>query len=159
MIQAVLLLVFVIAGLSFIVGLFIAIVTMIWTNDVAAAVQFISKSYYLLVGLMPVALWLGIYISNDQSEYAAAYNTRLRALLTTVQGALVGSLLGAGPIFLATVIYLPEILSRYPMAQLGPAVRDEIIWSKLILAVGAAVISAIPLGFWAYSTMAGQKAN
>jgi len=87
------------------------------------------------------------------------YNTRVRALLTTMQGALVGSLLGGGPIFLATVIYLSVIVSHYPLNQFGPAVRDTIVWSHLLFAVGAAVTSAIPLGLWAYSTTSGREAN
>jgi hypothetical protein len=51
------------------------------------------------------------------------------------------------------------ILSHYPLAQFGPAVQKEVVWSQLLLAAAAAVISAIPLGFWAYSTSVGREAN
>jgi len=159
MIQAVLLLVFVTAGFCFILGAIVAVAVVIWAPDMASAVAAITNAYYLVIGLMPVTLWLGIYISNDDPEYAPAYQTRARALLTAFQGALVGSLLGAGPIFLAVVIYVPVILSKYPIETFGPAVRDSIVWTRLSLAVAAAVISAIPLGFWSYYANGGSEAD
>jgi len=157
MIQAILLIVGMMAGVSLIAGGVIAAAVMIWTQDMAAAEQFITNGYYVVVGLMPVTLWLALYVTRDNSDYEVAYETPLRALLTTIQGALVGSLLGAGPIFLAVVIYLPVIVLHYPIETFGPAVRDAIVWSHLLLAVSAAVLSAIPLGFWAYYTGSGRE--
>jgi hypothetical protein len=105
---------------------------------------------------MPVSLWFALYITHDDAEYGAAYDAPLRAVLTALQGAIVGSILGAGPIFLAVVTNLPVILTKLKIDDFGPAVRDEIMWSRLLLVVGAAVLSAIPLGFWAYYMRSGR---
>jgi hypothetical protein len=80
----------------------------------------------------------------------------LYGILTALQGAIIGGVLGAGPIFLAVVISLPVFLGDFHITDFAPAVRDEIVWSRLSIAVGAAVLSALPLGLWSYYTKAGQ---
>jgi hypothetical protein len=157
MIQAVLFLTGVLAGISFILGLLIALAVVIWGRDVDSAMQLVQNGYYVLVGLLPIALWFGIFASHDEAEYKGGYSSALRAVLTTLQGAFVGSVLGAGPILMAVVVYLPVILADFEISELGPAVRDAIVWSQLWLAVAAAVISAIPLGLWAFYVGAGRK--
>ena len=147
MIQAVVLLVGALVGISLIVGAILGLVVAIWAQDTAAAVRIIVNGYYALVGLLPIVLWLTIYDSP------------LRSLLTTVQGAAVGSILGAGPVFLTLVINLPVVLADFDIVGFGPAVRNEIVWSRLLLAVGAAVLGAIPLGLWAYYTGPGREAD
>jgi hypothetical protein len=157
MIQAVVLLVGTIAGISLAIGGILALAVVIWAQDTASAVRMISNGYYALVGLMPIALWLTLYSTRDDEEYEAAYGSALRAIVTVLQGAAIGSILGAGPIFLTVVINLPVILSDFTIGEFGPAVRDAIVWSRLLLAVGAAVVSAIPLGLWAYYTGVGRE--
>jgi hypothetical protein len=157
MIQAVVLLAGTIVGGSLVVGAILALAVVIWAQEPASAVRMISNGYYALVGLMPIALWVTLYGTRDDEEYEAAYGSALRAIVTVLQGAVIGSILGAGPIFLTVVINLPVILSGFEIGEFGPAVRDAIVWSRLLLAVGAAVISAIPLGLWAYYTRVGQE--
>ena len=150
MIPAILFLVGTLAGSSLVIGALLAIVVVIWAEDVASAVWLIGNGYYLLAGMMPVVLWLGLFASHDEAEYRAGYTSALRAVLTTLQGAIVGSVLGAGPIFLTVAVNLPVIVGDFYLDDFGPAVRDAIVWSRLSLAVAAATISAIPLGLWAY---------
>jgi hypothetical protein len=157
MIQAVVLLVGAIAGVSLVVGGVLALAVVIWAQDSAAALRIIGNGYYALVGLMPITLWLTIYVTRDDEEYEAAYGSALRAVATVLQGAAIGSILGAGPIFLTVVINLPVILSDFTIGEFGPAVRDAVVWSRLLLAVGAAAVSAIPLGLWAYYTGVGRE--
>lgn len=152
MIQAILLTVGLLAGVGLIVGGLIALAVILWTDNIPAAVDLIGNGYYLLVGLMPVVLWFALYLTHDDEEYRTAYASRLRAALTMLQGAIVGSVLGAGPIFLAVVVNLPVIVNGFAIDEFGPAVRETIVWSRLWLAVAAAVASALPLGFWAYYT-------
>jgi hypothetical protein len=156
MIPAIIFLTGTLVGVSLIFGGVIALAVVIWTQDATAAVRLIGNGYYVLVALMPVALWFALYITHDDAEYGAAYDAPLKAVLTALQGAIVGSILGAGPIFLAVVINLPVILTKLKIDDFGPAVRDEIMWSRLLLVVGAAVLSAIPLGFWAYYMRSGR---
>lgn len=156
MIQAVVLIAGVIIGVALFTSSAVALAVVIWAQDIASAVRLISNSYYLLAGLMPIALWLALEMTHDNAGCRTAYSTPLRALLTTLQGALIGSLLGAGPVFLTIVNNLPVILADIESSEFGPAVRDEIIWSRLLLATGAAVLSAIPLGLWAYSAGDGR---
>lgn len=157
MIAAVVLLAGTIVGVGLAVGGILALAVVIWAQEPAAAVRIISNGYYALVGLMPIALWLALYGTRDDEEYEAAYGSALRAVVTAVQGAVIGSMLGAGPIFLTVVINLPVILAGFEIGDFGPAVSDAILWSRLLLAVGAAVLSAIPLGLWAYYTGAGRE--
>ncbi|MCC6456797.1 MAG: hypothetical protein IT328_17715 [Caldilineaceae bacterium] len=157
MIQAVVLLAGAIAGVSLVVSGVLALAVVIWAQDTPSALRIIGNGYYALVGLMPIALWLTIYVTRDDEEYEAAYGSALRAIITVLQGAAIGSTLGAGPIFLTVVINLPVILSDFAIGEFGPAVRDAVLWSRLLLAVGAAVISAIPLGLWAYYTGVGRE--
>lgn len=156
MIQAVVFIVGMLGGVSLIVGGVIAVAVVIWAQDMAAAIGIISNSYYGLIALMPIALWLALFATRDDSDYEDAYDTKQRAIATTLQGALVGSALGAGPIFLAMVIYLPVILSDFRLEEYGSAVRDAIVWSQLSLAIGAACLSALPLGYWAFYTGSGR---
>lgn len=159
MIQAIVLLVGMLAGVSVFVGAVLGLAVAIWAQDTASAVRIIVNGYYFLIGLLPVALWLTLYATQGDKEYGAAYNSPLQSILTTLQGAAIGAILGAGPIFLTLVINLPVILAGFEIAQFGPAVRDAIVWSLLLLAVGAAVIAAIPLGLWVYYTGAGREDN
>jgi hypothetical protein len=157
MIQGIIFLVGAIAGVSLIFGGVLALVVIIWAQDTVGAVRFIGNGYYFLVSLMPIVLGFALYVSHDDADYGTAYTSAWRAILTTLQGAIVGSILGAGPIFLAVVVNLPVILGDFQIEEFGPAVRDAIVWSRLSLAVGAAVISAIPLGLWAYHLRSGRE--
>jgi hypothetical protein len=157
MIQAIIFITGILAGTSLVFGLALAVAVLIWTHDVAAAVRLIGNGYYALVGVMPIALWLALFTSYNHVEYASGYTTPLRALSTTLQGALLGSVLGAGPIFMAAVIYVPGFFGDFEIAQLGSAVRDVVIWSRLALAAAAAIIPAIPLGLWAHYTRTEQR--
>jgi hypothetical protein len=157
MIPAVILLVSMLAGVCLIFGAVVALIIVLWIPDIDAAAQFVLNSYYLLIGLMPITLWFAIYTSHDDAEHGEAYSSPLRAILTTTQGALIGSVLGAGPIFLAVVIYLPVILAGFDIGVYGPTVSTQIVWSRLIIAVAAALISAFPLGYWAYYQKGGRE--
>jgi hypothetical protein len=157
MIQAIILLASMLAGVSLIFGGLVALVVIIWVRELDAAVRLVVNSYYGLIGLMPISLWFAIYTSHDDREHGEPYNSPLSAIVTVLQGAIVGSILGAGPIFLAVVVNLPVILADFEIAEFGQAVSSEIVWSRLIFAVGAALISSIPLGFWAYYQKSGQE--
>jgi hypothetical protein len=159
MIQAVVLLVGALVGVSLFAGAILGLVVAIWAQDTGSALRIIVNGYYALVGLLPIVLWLTLYVTHDDPEYEMAYDSPLRSLWTTVQGAAIGSILGAGPVFLTLVINLPVVLAAFEIAQFGPAVRDEIVWSRLLLAVGATVLAAIPLGLWAYYTGTGREAD
>jgi hypothetical protein len=74
----------------------------------------------------------------------------LAALLTTLQGAFVGSVLGGGPVYLGVVIFIPVMVAGFEIDTFGPAVRNAIVGSPLVLAVGATTICALPLGLWAH---------
>jgi hypothetical protein len=157
MTSAIIFLVGIILGVSLTFAAIIALVVVIWVHDPDAAARLIGDSYYLLAGLMPLVLWCGLYVSLKNAGYAEVYKSSTPALLTTLQAAFVGSVLGAGPIFLAVVIYLPVIFVRFPAAEFGPTVRDTIVWSHLLIAVAAAVISAIPLGWWVHYAERGRE--
>jgi hypothetical protein len=159
MIQAVILLAGTLAGVSIFVGAVLGLAVVIWAQETASAVRIMINGYYGLVGLLPLALWLALYTSHDDQAYGVAYRSPMQAVLTTLQGAVIGSVLGAGPIFLTLAINLPVILAGFEIAQFGPAVRDAIVWPLLLLAVGATAIAAIPLGLWAYYIGAGREDN
>ena len=157
MIQAVVLLAGALAGTGLLVGGILGMVVVIWAQETPTALRIISNGYYALIGLLPVALWLALYATHDEDDEETAYSSPLRSILTTLQGAVIGSILGAGPIVLTLVINLPVILGNFEISEFGPAVRNEIVWSHLLLAVGAAVVSAIPLGLWAYYLGSGRE--
>jgi hypothetical protein len=157
MIQAVIFLVGVLAGLSLIAAAVVAVVIVIWAQDVEAALRIVGTGYYVLVALLPIGLWLAILASHDERDYQAAYGSAWRAVLTALQGAVIGSILGAGPIFLAVVVNLPVILAGFDIETYGPSVSGLIVWSRLALALAAAAISAIPLGLWAFYQGSGQR--
>jgi hypothetical protein len=151
MIAAVVLVAGVLAGVGLLVGGLLGLAVALWAQEMASALGIIGNGYYALVGLMPVALWLALSITRGD-DYEAAYSSPLIGILTALQGAVIGGILGAGPIFLALVINLPVILGDFDISEFGPAVWDEIVWSRLLLAVGAVVVCALPLGLWAYYT-------
>lgn len=129
-----------------------------WRGDLAGARWWIGNGFYLLVGVLPVVLWLALQRSRGIAEHAAAYATPLWAMLTALQGAVVGSVLGGGPIFLWLVTKLPVLLMRWRGATVDPsfplalevAATEMVVWSRLLVAVGAAVATALPLGLWAH---------
>ena len=157
MMQVIVLLVGTLAGISLLVGVVLGLVVAIWAQDTESALRIIDNGYTILVGLLPIMLLMTLYVTRNDEEYEEAYKSPLRALLTTIQGAIVGSILGAGPIFLTAAINLPVILSDFDIVEFGPAVRNTIIWSRLLLAVGATVLSAIPIGLWVHYTGTGWK--
>jgi hypothetical protein len=159
MIQAVLRLVVALAGVSVVVGGVLALAMVIWAQDIPSALHILGNGYYALVGLIPIALCLTLYLARGDEDYNLAYGSPLRALLTVLQGAIVGSTLGAGPVFLTVVINIPVLLADFEMSEFGPAVWNAVVWSRLWLAVGAAVASAVPLGFWAYYAGSGWGDN
>ncbi len=150
MIQAVLLIVGVLVGISFGVALLVAAAVSMWSPAPEQALQWIGNGHTALAGLMPVALWFALAQLRARSDHDAAYAGALRAVLTAIQGALIGSILGAGPVFMTVVIRVPAMLAGYDVDTLSEAVREEIVWSRLALAASAATISAIPLGWWGY---------
>jgi hypothetical protein len=157
MIVAVVLISEVLAAVGLLVGGLLGFAVVLWTQDMASALRIISFGYYALVGLMPVVLWFVLDWTNDHEDYRAAYASPFSGILTALQGALLGGVLGAGPVFLALVITLPSLLGNFNLSEFGPAVWDEIVWSQLSIAIAAVVISAIPLGLWSYYTKAGQE--
>lgn len=156
MIAVILYLVGGLVGSSLIVAAVVAVVVILWAQDTAAALAIIRYGYFFLIGILPIALWLSVYITLDEDKDHSAYGTLWRAILTTVQGAAVGSILGAGPICLAVIVNLPVIVAGFSLDEFGPAVRDAIVWSQLWLAVAATVLSAFPLGMWAHYARAGR---
>lgn len=156
MIAAVVLIAGVLAGVGLLVGGLLGFAVVLWAQGMASALRIISDGYYLLVGLMPLVLWLALDWTHDREGYQAAYRTPLLGILTALQGAIIGSVLGTGPIFLAAAVNLPVFLANFNLSEYGPALRDEIVWAHLSLAVVAAVISALPLGLWAHYTRAGR---
>ena len=143
-------------GSSLIVSAVVAVVVIWFAQDTTTALQIIRYGYSFLIGILPIALWLSVYITLDEDKDHSAYGTLWRAILTTLQGAAVGSILGAGPICLAIIVNLPVIVTSFSLEEFGPAVRDAIIWSQLWLAVAATVLSAFPVGMWAHYARAGR---
>jgi hypothetical protein len=150
MIHAVVLLVGVLGGVTLLFGGVVAIVLLLWARDVATATQWVINSYAFLSGALPLALWFALQITHRRTDCRAAYRSRLMALLTTLHGAVIGSILGAGPLFMAVVINVPAWLDAFEVGEWGLAVRTAIVGSRLWLAVGATVLAALPLGLWVF---------
>ena len=157
MIQAVLLMVGALTGTGLVVGGVMALVVVAWTDERAEAVLLIVNGYYLLASLMPLALWFALYALHDKANYVTVFDSRWRALFATLQGAFVGSMLGAGPLFLAVVVNVAANLAGFDVGELGAAVRDEIVWSRLLIVVSATIASAFPLGLWVNFAGAGRR--
>ena len=159
MIQVVLLMVGALTGTGLVVGGVMAVVVAVWTHDRAEAVQLLANGYYILASLMPLALWFALYALRDKADYVTAFDSPWRAILSTLQGAFVGSVLGAGPLFLAVAVNLSANLAGFDVDDFGAAVRDEIMWSRILIVVSATVASAFPLGLWANFAGAGWEDN
>lgn len=155
MIHGVLLIAGTLAGTGLIAGGVVALIVVLFaSNNRELAVQIVTYSYYLLSGLFPIALWVAVYTSHDE-EAKAAYRTLWRAILTTLQGAVVGSILGGGPFFLAALTYPVVIVTDNSITEFGPLMRDLIVWSLLSITVIATVLAALPIGTWAYYSKTG----
>lgn len=157
MIRAVLLMVGALTGTGLVVGGMMALVVVAWTHERAEAVLLIANGYYILASLMPLALWFALYALHDKAESVTVFGSRWRALFATLQGAFVGSMLGAGPLFLTVVVHVAANLTGFDASDLGAAVRDEIVWSRLLIVVSATIAAAFPLGLWVNFAGAGRK--
>lgn len=152
MIHGALLIAGTLAGGGLILGGVVALlVLLVAGNNRELALSIVTYSYYVLIGTFPLLLWLAVYTSHDD-EAKSAYRTLWRAILTTLQGAVIGSILGGGPFFLAALSYPVAIFTSNSIAEFGPLVRDMIVWSLLSITVIATVLAAFPIGMWAYYT-------
>lgn len=154
MIHGVLLIAGTLVGAGLIAGGVVALlVVLVASNNSELAVRIVTYSYYLLIGLFPLLLWLAVYTDEDETE--AAFGTLWRAILTTLQGAVVGSILGGGPFFLAALTYPVVIFTNTSMTEFGPLMQDIVVWSLLSITVIATVLAAFPIGMWAYYAKTG----
>jgi glucan phosphoethanolaminetransferase (alkaline phosphatase superfamily) len=150
MIYAVVLLVGVLGGVTLVFGGVIAAVVVLWARDVATATTMVSNGFAFLSGVLPLALWFALHITHRRPECRTAYQSVHMALLTVLQGAVIGSVLGAGPLFMAVVINVPGLLAAFEVDELSHSVRTAIEGWRLWLAVGATVLAALPLGLWVH---------
>ena len=150
MIRAVVLLVGALTGTGLIAGVLLAGIAALLRLDSASMLTWMANAYYGLAVLFPIVLWATLYVTHNDDEYAEAYDSPLRALLTALQGAIIGGILAGGPVFLAGAINLPVLFLGVDIGQFGPALRDSIVWSRLLIVTGGTVGCAIPLGLWTH---------
>lgn len=137
-------------GLGLVLGALVAVVGLFIAPDPPAMSDLVARGYWLLAGLLPLALGLGIYTTQDQPEHAAAYRSPVRAAATALQAAILGAGLGGGPFYLLSATYAPVILLGYDVASWSVELRSRIFWAPWLWVVGISVVVALPLAYWAY---------
>lgn len=124
-------------------------------RDLPAAAAWVMTLYDSLAVLLPAALWAALYARRDAAEYRPAYATMGRAVVTALQGAALGSLLGAGPLFLGAARVVAAVGGLDPGA-FDALLRARVLWAGLLFVALVAIGSAIPLGMWTYYTGPGR---
>jgi hypothetical protein len=79
-----------------------------------------------------------------------------RAVATGLQGATLGSLLGAGPLFLGAASTVAASIGGLDADAFDTLLRGRVLWSGLLFVAAVAIGSAIPLGIWVYFTGPGR---
>ena len=137
-------------GVGLLIGAGVAIASLFMAPDVDAAVALAVNGYWLLAGLLPFSLWLGILMTYDKEAHEESYNSLLATFATVIQAAMVGAGLGAGPLYLLVYSYLTAILRGFDAAFLVAALRNQLLWTPWAWVVVVSVIAALPLAYWAY---------
>ncbi len=156
MMSAVVLIAFTLIALGLVSGGLFALVPVLLGRDVAGAVALVRTLYDSLGVLMPAALWAAFYVRRDDEGYRGAYASMGRSIATGLQGATVGAILGAGPVFLVAATLVAAGVGGLDADTFGAALQDHVVWSGLIFVAAVTIGSAIPLGIWTYYTGPGR---
>lgn len=138
-------------------GALFALLPALLGRDLSGAVAWVMTLYDSLAVLLPAALWAALSARRDNAEYRPAYVTMGRAVATALQGAILGSLLGAGPLFLGAARVVAATVGGLDPAAFDALLRARVLWSGLLFVAVAAIGSAIPLGMWTYYTDPGRE--
>jgi hypothetical protein len=138
-------------------GALFALMPALLGRDLPGAVDLVMTLYDGLAVLMPGALWGALYARRDDADYRPAYATLARAVATSLQGAALGSLLGAGPLFLSAASTVAASIGGLDPDAFDALLRARVLWSGLLFVAAVATGSAIPLGIWTYFTGPGRN--
>lgn len=144
-------------GVGLLTGVLVAVAGLIVAPEMQAMATLAGRAYWLLALLLPLGLWLGIWITHDDTEHAAAYASWGRAVAVACASAVVGGGLGAGPFYLLALTYLPVIVHGYDVGVWAPLLRSQILWAPWLAVVGVTLLVALPLAAWAYRAGRGTR--
>lgn len=156
MMSAVVLIALTLIALGMVSGSLFALVPVLLGRDAVGTVALVMTLYDSLGVLMPAALWGALYVRRDDAGYRSAYASMGRSIATGLQGATLGALLGAGPVFLAAATLVAAAAGGLDAGAFGSALRDRVVWSGLVFVAAVTIGSAIPLGIWTYYTGPGR---
>lgn len=125
--------------------------------DATAATALVMTLYDSLAVVMPAALWTALYLRRDDKEYRPAYAGMGRAVATALQGATLGSVLGAGPVFLTIAPMAAGLGANMDATVFADLLYARVVWAGLLFVVAVTIGSAIPLGIWTYFTGPGRN--
>lgn len=125
--------------------------------DAAAAVALVMILYDSLAVVMPAALWAALYLRRDDKEYRSAYAGMGCAVTTALQGAILGSLLGAGPVFLTIAPMAAGVGANVDPNVFADLLYTRVVWAGLLFVAAVTIGSAVPLGIWTYFTGPGRN--
>jgi hypothetical protein len=152
---------FVIAGNLAFVGLFVGVISgmaALWLGeDLDSAALIVTRGYWGLALLFPVALWFAHLILPDfkepggfPGESARLYLTIPSGMLTSLLGALLGIFLGGVPFFLVLGANLPILFGGYDADTFFAALSARIFWGQITLVALVTLLSALPMVYWVH---------
>ena len=139
-------------GTGLVTGAVVAILGIFMAPDVQATADLAGRAFWVLALLMPLALWLGIFMTHGDEDHADAYGSLLTTALVAIQAAIVGAALGAGPFYFLAVSYLSNILRGFEAPLVSQAVMGQILWGPWLWVVAITVLASLPIAFWSYRT-------
>ena len=142
------------AGVGLFTGALAGASAIIFAHSTLDRAELVAQIYWSLVILMPIGAWFSHDIRSFGEAGRTAYATLAAALLTSGAAALVGALLGAGPLFLFGAINMPIILAGEQATVYSQAVRSAISTEQFLIVLAATVITGISLGVAAHRKVA-----
>jgi hypothetical protein len=139
-------------GTGLVVGAAVAILGIFMAPDLEATADFAANAFWVLALLMPLALWLGIYMTHGDEDHAEAYGSLFSTTLVALQAAIFGAALGAGPFYFLAVSYLSAILRGFEAPLLSQALNSQILWGPWLWVIAITALASLPIAFWSYRT-------
>lgn len=145
------------AFMGLVIGAVSGIVALWLGDDLDSAALIVTRGYWGLAILFPVALWFAHLILPDfkdpggfPGESARLYLSILSGMLTSLLGALLGIFLGGVPFFLVLGANLPILFGSYDADSFFAALSARIFWGQIIPVAIITLLSTLPMVFWVH---------
>jgi hypothetical protein len=142
---------------GFVMGAISGILAVWLGDDLSSTVLVVSRGYWGLAVLFPIALWFAHLILPDFDEKTAfpgesrlLYLSWPVAVLTSWVGTALGVFLGGVPFFLVFGANLPILFGGQDADALYAALSAHIFWGQFTWIAAVALLTALPMAFWVH---------